>query len=431
MFNEIVINHRNQEIKEILSKLLSLYPKYIDLTLSRMLRLLRELGDPHEKIAPVIHIAGTNGKGSVSAILAAIQRQSGKNIHVYTSPHLLNFNERINLSGKEISDELFLQILKKVEKINKNKEITFFEIITAVAFYAFSKIRSDLVILEVGLGGMLDATNVISKPILSIITPIGIDHTEFLGSTIESIANEKMGIIKKGTTVVVGKQKRSINCKIKEYSKNIGANIFIQDVDWQVKNSNLNYKDININLQNCNLNGSHQLDNASLAIMGCLLVPQLKVKNMAIKEGIGKVKWSGRIQKLDGKISKEYSDLDIWIDSAHNTLGFKSLLNWLNINNEKNILIMSIGKNKDIKSILDEISNSRLTEIVLISSGNKYYYNAYDIKKICDEKNIPTFIANDIYDALSYCAITKVKKRIVATGSIYFISTILSLDKGL
>ena len=188
-------------------KLQQLHPKKIDLSLNRITKLLNKLGNPQKNIKNIIHIAGTNGKGSVLAFLKSLIKESGYTVNTYSSPHLINFNERINLNGKNITDKFLESLLDMCNKKNNGKPITFFEMTTVAAFLAFKKKPADYTILEVGLGGRLDATNIIKKPIISIINEISIDHTNFLGSNIQQIAGEKAGIIKKKIPVVVGKQK--------------------------------------------------------------------------------------------------------------------------------------------------------------------------------------------------------------------------------
>ena len=205
----------------------------------------------------------------------------------------------------------------------------------------------------------------------------------------------------------------------------------MQNKEWTVNSEYLFYEDHKISLKNINLKGLHQLDNAALAAIGCLIVEKLKVKKSDIEKGIKDTKWNGRIQKLEGKLSKTYDDLDIWIDSAHNVLGFKSLLSWMKTYNTKQFLIISVGKNKDIKSIINEISYSKLIKIIILESNNDYFHNSYKIKKICDEFGLLSFIADDLDHALGYCLSTNIKARVVITGSIYFISDVIRLDKNL
>ena len=189
-----------------LDRLHRLYPKLIDLSTERLLRLLGALGDPHLNLPPVIHVAGTNGKGSTCAFLRAIAEASGLRVHVYTSPHLVRFNERIRLAGELVSDDALAQALDEIEAVNAGNQITVFEAITAAAFLLFARVPADLCVLEVGLGGRFDATNVIAPPLVAAITSISMDHQDFLGEKLTMIAAEKAGIIKQGAIVVTGLQ---------------------------------------------------------------------------------------------------------------------------------------------------------------------------------------------------------------------------------
>ena len=216
-------------------KLQQLHPKKIDLSLERINKLLYKLGNPQKKIKNIIHIAGTNGKGSVLAFLKSFIQASGFTVNTYTSPHLINFNERINLNGQNISDKFLELLLDICSKKNNGKPITFFEMTTVAAFLAFNKKPANFTILETGLGGRLDATNIIKKPIVTIINEISIDHTNFLGSNIKQIAKEKSGIIKRNSPVVIGKQKKEALKIIKEVASNLKVKTFFYKKDWFIK----------------------------------------------------------------------------------------------------------------------------------------------------------------------------------------------------
>ena len=212
-------------LSESLERLSLLHPKLIDLGLERTYQLLKKAGNPHQNLPPIFHIAGTNGKGSVSAYLFAIAKQLGLKTHCYTSPHLCRFNERIRIANNLIDDEALLKILDEVEKLNQNTPITFYEITTVAAFMAFARIPADLLILETGLGGRLDSTNVIENPLASIITPIQRDHEHFLGSELTQIAGEKAGIIKKNVPVISASQSNEVEETLKDKAKEMNAPI--------------------------------------------------------------------------------------------------------------------------------------------------------------------------------------------------------------
>jgi dihydrofolate synthase/folylpolyglutamate synthase len=217
----------------VLARLMQLHPKKIDLSLGRVERLLAALGDPQEKLPPVIHVAGTNGKGSTVATLRACLEAAGRRVHVYTSPHLVRFHERIRLAGELIDEDRLLAILEECERANGGSPITFFEITTAAAFLAFSRIPADIVLLETGLGGRLDATNVIRRPAVVAITPVSLDHQAFLGDTVAAIAGEKAGILKPGVPAIIGPQPEDAAEVIEARATTIGAPLHRWRHEWR------------------------------------------------------------------------------------------------------------------------------------------------------------------------------------------------------
>ena len=269
---------------KLLKKLIALHPKYIDLSLTRLETLLKKLGNPHHQLPPTIHIAGTNGKGSTLSFIKNILEQNNYSVHTYTSPHLEKFRERISLNNKTINANKLLRCLEKVKKINNNNPITFFEITTAAAFVLFAQHKADFLILETGLGGRLDATNIIPKKMISIITAIDIDHQEFLGNTIKKITNEKLGIIREYENVVIAKQKNEVQKHIFKKLKN-KKNIYYFNKDYKFKpiqKNKFNYEFGNFKkiLSNPSLEGKHQIENASTAITTAIL---LKKNNYSIR----------------------------------------------------------------------------------------------------------------------------------------------------
>ncbi|MBD42380.1 MAG: bifunctional folylpolyglutamate synthase/dihydrofolate synthase, partial [Pelagibacteraceae bacterium] len=260
-------------LKNLLEELEGLHPKYIDLSLTRIEKLLKKLNNPHLKLPKCIHIAGTNGKGSTLSFIKNILIESNLKVHAYTSPHLEKINERFIIANKIISNKKLFEYLKYIKKINANKPITFYEITTAAAFYMFSKNYADVLILETGLGGRLDATNIIKNNLISIITKIGYDHQEYLGKSIKKITKEKLGIIKKGSIIINAKQSQIVNQEIKKYTQINKNKILSYESDWKIINTSKDYFYIkkNNNIKTMypkpNLNGEHQLYNLSTAII--------------------------------------------------------------------------------------------------------------------------------------------------------------------
>lgn len=311
----------------ILQRLLKLHPKSIDLSLDRMVRLLNALGNPEKHLPPVFHIAGTNGKGSTTAFLRAFLESADYSTHVYTSPHLVNFNERVRIGhrggGKLVSDQLLSKALQICEAANQSNQITFFEITTAAALLLFVENSADALILEVGLGGRLDATNVIANPEVTIITSISLDHEQWLGDHLIDIANEKAGIIKKGVPVVIAPQTEEVMKTIITHAQNVGAPTIIGGRDFVVyeENSRLVFqnKDRLLDLPLPTLQGKHQFDNAALAL-AALGASRFWSNELDFENGLRSVSWPARMQLINSGVLMDLcpSGSEIWLDGGHN-----------------------------------------------------------------------------------------------------------------
>ena len=317
----------------ILSRLLSLHPKLIDLSLERMERLLAALGNPEKKLPPVVHVAGTNGKGSTVAFLKAFLEAAGYRVNVYTSPHLVNFNERIYLGGQYINDDELQSVLEECERVNAGQPITFFEITTAAAFLAFVKNPADIVLLETGLGGRLDATNVIAHPRLTAITQVAMDHQHFLGDSIEAIMGEKAGILKKDVMCVAASQPaRKAVLALKKAGEKIGAPIAWEGHDWFVRVGKTDITFITDNIETKlplpALPGRHQVQNAAIAIaMARALRPDFEIPEGAVALGLKTVTWPARLQQLqNGPLVKLLpAGWELWLDGGHNRAAAEAL----------------------------------------------------------------------------------------------------------
>ena len=313
----------------ILDRLLALHPKKIDLALDRMLRLLSALGNPQLKLPPVIHVAGTNGKGSACAFSRAMLEAQGLKVHTHISPHLVRFHERIRIAGELISEEELCATLEEVEQVNNGRPITFFEITGAAMFLAFSRHPADATVLEVGLGGTFDATNVVPRPAMTIIQPVGLDHIEFLGNDIATIAGEKAGIIKRGVPVVVGPQDEIAREVILRRADSLSAPAFVfgQDFFGRQEHGRMVYEDETglLDLPLPKLIGRHQIDNATVAIAGLRHAlrdskPLDWGADAAIEKGLRSVDWPGRLQHLSHGplVADAPDDSEIWLDGGHN-----------------------------------------------------------------------------------------------------------------
>tara|TARA_B100001057_G_scaffold147034_1_gene147034 strand:- start:274 stop:1548 length:1275 start_codon:yes stop_codon:yes gene_type:complete len=350
---------RNLGSDFILNRMMALHPKVIDLTLDRVWYLLNSLGNPQNNLPKVIHIAGTNGKGSTLSMLRAGLNEIGLETHAYTSPHLVRFHERIQLNNNFIDENDLTEILDECYSANKDRPITYFEITTCAAILAMSRKHADYVLLEVGLGGRLDATNVIARPALTIITPVSVDHEQFLGNTIKQIAGEKAGIIKPFCPVVIGKQDSDALEVITAKALEQKAPILAEGQQWHIEElaNIILYQDQNnmMKLPKPNLLGTHQIQNAGIAIAA---LTHLTEKKEAFYGAVSKAKWPARIQKLSaGPILNALGHSDVLLDGGHNPAAGEALASYLSTQNKKpTVLICGMLKTKDVAGYLSPFS---------------------------------------------------------------------------
>ena len=318
-------------IDPIIARLSALHPKRIDLSLERIERLLAALDHPERKLPPVIHVAGTNGKGSTIAFMRAILEAAGKRVHVYSSPHLARFNERFRLGdvsgGVLVSDAELIATLEECERGNNGKPITVFEITTAAGMLLFARHPADILLMEVGLGGRLDATNVIEHPLATVITRIAMDHVDFLGDTIEKIAHEKAGILKRNTPAIIAAQARDALAVIERQAARLHAPLKIAGEDWTAteERGRLVYQDEAglLDLPAPKLYGRHQFENAGLAIATLRNIKPLKIAPAAYESGMVKADWPARLQRLaTGRlVGLAPAGSELWLDGGHNPDG--------------------------------------------------------------------------------------------------------------
>ncbi|OUW96203.1 MAG: hypothetical protein CBD97_01810 [Pelagibacteraceae bacterium TMED237] len=407
----------------LLAKLINLHPKYIDLSLKRLKKLLYKLGNPHFHLPKTIHIAGTNGKGSVQSFIRNILITNGYSCDAYISPHLTKFNERIILNDKEVSTYKLYKALKYVKEINNNNPITFFEITTAAAFLLFQKSKSDYLILETGLGGRLDATNIIPKKICSILMPISLDHEEFLGNTLKKIANEKLGIIKNSDFILVSKQKKEVNNYIK---KNLikFKNLYLYGKNYKITKLIKNKFEFEFNkskkfINKPKLNGLHQIENASVAVAFSEIISQngLKINFKKLNFAIKNTFWPGRLEIIN------YKNKKIILDGSHNIDGAKRLKNFLKIEKIKPTVIFGMLNNKNINFFLRTIKNqiSKVLAIKIPNEKNAFFTN--EIIKYCNLLSINNSEIKNINEALKYIQKSN-EKVFLVTGSLYLVGKI-------
>jgi dihydrofolate synthase / folylpolyglutamate synthase len=308
----------------VLARLMRLHPKLIDLSLGRVERLLAALGGPQEQLPPVIHVAGTNGKGSTVATLRACLEAAGRCVHAYTSPHLVRFHERIRLAGRLIDEDRLVALLEECERANDGAPITYFEITTAAALLAFARTRADFVLLETGLGGRLDATNVVDRPAATAITPISLDHQAFLGDTIAAIAGEKAGILKPGVPAVIAPQPAEAAAVITARARLVGAPLVRFGHEWRCTAAagGMRYEGLRwrLDLPRPSLPGAHQIVNAGTAIACLEQLPGVEISRDAIADGLRHIEWPARLQCLrrGPLVEKLPAGWELWLDGGHN-----------------------------------------------------------------------------------------------------------------
>jgi dihydrofolate synthase/folylpolyglutamate synthase len=310
----------------VLARLMRLHPKVIDLSLDRVWRLLAALGHPERALPPAVHVAGTNGKGSTLAFLRAMLEAQGYRVHLYTSPHLVRFHERIRLAGRLIAEDDLIQLLEEAERANGEDPITYFEITTCAAFLAFAREPADVLLLETGLGGRLDATNVLEAPALTAITPIGMDHMQFLGDTVQAIAGEKAGILKPGRPAVFAPQKPAAAEVLQARAAEVGAPAFAHGADWtyQADTGGQGFRYDGGRLTGDwpapSLLGPYQIANAAMALACAERLEAFPIDTDAARTGLAQAQWPGRMQRLaGGALARRLpADWELWLDGGHN-----------------------------------------------------------------------------------------------------------------
>lgn len=427
-------------LDNILARALDLHPRKIDLSLDRIERLLEKLGNPHKNLPPVIHVAGTNGKGSVVAMTRAILEAAGNRVHVYTSPHLVKFNERIRLAGQLIDDDDLIECLEHCEKVNDGDEITFFEFITACAFYAFAKVPADVAIIEVGLGGRLDATNVIENPLVSAITPIHLDHQVFLGRTLSQIATEKAGIIKDGHAVVCAPQPVAVQAIIAQVAKEKNAELMAFGRDWHVEPSSSQSGEIifednfgKLTMPYPSLKGDHQIRNAGQAIAILRQQDVFNIPDAAIKAGLDWARWPARLQSLsDTKLAPLLpKGSKIWLDGGHNPAAARSLKDFFrSLNTEKSPFYLVVGMlaGKDTHRFIKPFTSIAKGLYAVPIKDQKKVRPPAEIAAEASALGISGKISKDVPSALraiSSASEGKPAPTVLITGSLYLAGEIL------
>jgi len=415
------------------------HPRVITLGLERIERLLKRLGSPEKKLPPLVHVAGTNGKGSLVAYLRAMTEAAGYRAHVYTSPHLVRFNERIRIAGRLIGDDELGELLTECEEANGEEPISFFDITTALAYFAFSRVPADIGIIEVGMGGRFDSTNVI-EPAVSAITPVGYDHTGFLGDKLEGIAWEKAGIVKRAVPAVIGRQRGVSTKVIEDEAAKLAAPLFRMGREWQLTPTDTGFRyesDLaTLDLPAPALAGAHQLDNAATAV-ACierLRAAKFAIDDEAIRKGLATVDWPARLQRLTrGPLPESLPPgCELWLDGGHNedcgiVLG-RMASDWAKEPAALPLyLVFAMQTTKDASGFLRPLArHAKAARAVPFPEG----HSAYTPDEACAkaaEVGLDCAPANDIGAALEDLSATQpAPMRVLICGSLYLAGAVLA-----
>ncbi|WP_438273272.1 bifunctional folylpolyglutamate synthase/dihydrofolate synthase [Tropicimonas marinistellae] len=407
---------------------MDLHPKEIDLSLDRTWRLLDALGNPQDSLPPVIHIAGTNGKGSTLAMLRAGLEHAGKRVHAYTSPHLVRFHERIRLAGREISEDALCELLERTLAANAGHAVTFFEATTCAAFVAYAEVPGDVLLLEVGMGGRMDTTNVVSHPNLTVITPVAFDHQAFLGDTLAAIASEKAGILKRGVPCVVGRQQEEALDVIEAAAARLGVPLIARGQHWHVweERGRLVFQDEQglLDLPLPVLTGRHQIDNAGTALAA---LRALGHGEATCEAAVTRAVWPARMQRLrHGPLAAAAPDAELWLDGGHNAHASQAIAATLaDLPRRPTHLVFAILANRDPADVLAPLAElaESLTAIAIPDEAASAAPD--DVADAASQLGIPASVAPDVTVAVREIADRDPAARIVICGSLYLAGKVL------
>jgi len=430
-----------------LQRFQALHPVLIDLSLGRIERLLAQLGNPEERMGAVIHVGGTNGKGSTIAFLRAMLEAEGKAVHAFTSPHLVAFNERIRLAapggGKLAREDQLVAAFEHVEKVNAGEPITFFEITTAAAFHLFATHPADVTLVEVGLGGAFDATNVFRRPAATVVTPVSMDHKEHLGDTVEKIAATKAGIFKRGAPAIIAPQATSPSEVLEQAARAVRARPIVGGQDFTIheEHGRLVFQDLDglIDLPLPRLAGRHQHVNAATAIATLRAVFGADFPVAAIEKGLLNVEWPARMQRLSGALAKLTPEgAELWLDGGHNADGARALAATMAEIEERNarplLVIIGLMARKEVEAVIEPFRGlAQEFYAVDIPGSEKTARKAEDLAELIRCSGLPAAVAGDVPATLRFIAARPWPKppRILIAGSLYLAGEVLKADGSL
>jgi len=412
----------------ILHRMMALHPKIIDLTLDRVWRLLAALDHPERDLPPVIHIAGTNGKGSTLAMIRSGLEGAGKRVHAYTSPHLARYHERIRLAGELIDEAALSAVLDECYTANDGAPITYFEITTVAAILAFARVEADYTLLEVGLGGRLDATNVVEHPALTVITPVSIDHQQFLGDTLPEIAGEKAGILKRGVPCVVGPQDDAAMEVIEARAEKLGVPLVARGQQWHAweERGRMVFQDETglLDLPRPNLIGAHQVDNAGAAVAA---LRHLGYGEDACEAAVRRAEWPARLQRLrTGPLVEQAGDAELWLDGGHNVAAGLALAEALTRLPARPLhLICGMLKTKDVRGYMTPLAGMAETLTAVSIPGVTATLSAEETEQAALDVGITAATAADVSSALAGVLDRDPTARVLICGSLYLAGHVL------
>jgi dihydrofolate synthase/folylpolyglutamate synthase len=425
------VSDQDSAAERVLTRFGRLHPKKIDLSLGRIERLLTALGNPQENLPPVIHVAGTKGKGSTVATMRACLEAAGHRVHAYISPHLVRFNERIRLAGALIDDAALAALLEEVEQVNEGREITFFEITTSAAFLAFSRAPADFVLLEVGLGGRLDTTNVVRHPAVTAIVPVSLDHQAFLGNTIAAIAGEKAGILKPGSPAVIAPQVDEAETVIEARAAAVGAPLYRAGREWHCgrRGEGMRYEGERwrLDLPLPSLLGAHQVLNAGTAIACLERLAAVRMAPEAIADGLLHIDWPARLQLLRrGPLVEMMPGWELWLDGGHNPAAGEVLgavvADW---QNRPLYLVVGMLNTKDSAGFLAPMAAYARSLQAVTIPGEENPLPAATIAAAARSVGIPAETAESVEAALRSIATADTGGRVLICGSLHFAGVVL------